>query len=167
MENEKGFTGRQLACIAANHECTALYFGGIKAADNLPAHINSYPTFFIVNSDLAWQKGSHWLLLVFSSPRLSIYYDPLGKRPRQYSVHIERFLQQHSESHYLANTARYQPACSCLCGLYCLMIADKICQGQSFATALQSFRPQKLEANDEIVYEYYKNHLLKRPATRS
>ena len=162
MKPGSGYTGRQLANIAANHECLAPYFGGIKAANTLPTFIKSYPAFFIVNSDLWWQKGSHWLLIVIPAANTPlIYFDALGKRASQYSAHIEYFLRLHSSTHFLANTLRYQPSHSSLCGLYCLYVADKICQGQTFATVLNSFHCRQLEVNDQMVADYYKNHLLK------
>lgn len=161
MKNSEGYTGRQLASIAANHVCTSRYFGGVKAANNLPNVINDYPTFFIVNSDLTWQKGSHWLLIILTAPNSSlIYFDALGKRAAQYSTHIDSFLHRHSKTFYLGNTLRYQPANSSLCGLYCLYVADRICRGQTFAKVLQSLNSQNLDSNDQTVTDYYKNHLL-------
>ena len=162
MKPSNGYTGHQLATVATYHPCTAPYFGGVKAANSLPASVERYPIFFIVNSDLWWERGSHWLLIIIPAAGETslIYFDSLGRGPRHYSHYIENFLRGHSTDRYLANTLRYQPTHSSLCGLYCLYVADKICQGETFAAALQSLNPHHLEANDQMVASYYQAHLL-------
>ena len=156
----EGLSGKYLCDIAAQHECTRSYFRGVKAANMLPHHIERYPAFYIVNSSLWWESGEHWLLIFgAAADQPLIFFDSLGKRPRQHSPFIERFLTLNSSPFYVSNIRRWQPPTSKLCGLYCLFVGHELCRGQTLASTLSRFDPINLTANDELVKDFSRKRL--------
>ena len=168
MSTTDGTTRAQLNAVLSMHPCTRPYLGGVMAANEIPVRLGQRSTFFIVNSDENWKTGAHWLLLVFAEPPSpAVYFDPLGKPPSHYSKYIDNYLKIKSRPYYIANNVKYQPSSSNNCGQFCAFVADRMCQGESFADTLRHFDPSNLKSNDVTVMNYYKRHMQKTTASGS
>ena len=157
-----GYTSIQLGYALRFHQCTAPYFGDIVPADAIPAP-QSYPIFYIVNTEIEQGVIGHWILLIMTAPGAIIeYFDPLAKNPAEHSVHIDNYLKVHSGPDYIKNTVKYQSSDSFNCGLFCAFVADKRSQGKSFAQTMRYFNSDDLSMNDVMVESYYKRHIRSR-----
>ena len=56
-------------------------FRGVFAYNKLPSIVSSFPSSYIVNTDIAKKKGEHWIALYFTSPELCEIFDSYGMQP--------------------------------------------------------------------------------------
>lgn len=150
----------QLKWLCIQHIHTAPYFNTICAVDTLPNNILEKPCFLICNSDMSYQVGSHWLLIMLQEGDMyPIWFDSLGKTPSEYNLTFEEFLFNHGAK-YIRNSFKYQSPTSDKCGQFCLYIADLLCRDISFPMSLNIFNKSDLSKNDNIVNYFFEHHFL-------
>jgi hypothetical protein len=156
-----GITNHQIAIIAKLHSHTKHVFGGCFCPDTLPSYIAKYPMFVLCNSDMSWQKGSHWLLLLFPAPETkSEFFDPLGNSISHYHQAVENCLITNGGEGYIANSTCYQPPHSYSCGSFCLWFADMRCLAHTFTECLSYLSGSDLQQNEKLVTTYMSEHML-------
>ncbi len=162
---KEGYSSVELTRYIKYHTCTYPIFGGVVSANKIPT-IEKYPTFYIVNTSNIPSVVGHWILLFFPAPDYPIeYYDSLCNKPSHYSYEIEAYLQMNSNPKYHMNKSRHQPSSSYNCGLYCAFVADKRSRGYDFNNVMKYFDKVNLWGNDEMVEDYYINHIQKQKFT--
>lgn len=152
---------RELTRIASLHLHTRPYFGGCVAADCLPVKVAYYPIFYICNSDRWYQRGSHWLLIMFRAAHLPPeFFDSFGREPIYYNKLIADFLTVNGgNGGYNVSSRKVQTSDSAYCGYYCLTVADYFSQGHNLSTILTLFDDNNLPRNDRLVQAYVNSHM--------
>lgn len=150
----------QMYSIAKLHYHTKAVFGGCFTADTLPCYITKYPSFYICNSSMSWEGGSHWILLLYQAPNVeSEYFDPRGRSVSDYHRLVEENLIVNGNGRYKVNSVAYQPPNSQTCGHFCLWFADKRCQNIPYHTCLNMLNPDNLKENEDYVSSYVMQHM--------
>jgi hypothetical protein len=150
----------QLQRISQLHEHTRPYFGGVYSADTLPITTSQHPIFYFCNSDMQYQRGTHWLLLYMGTDvDLPIYFDSLGKKPSDHNPLIEQFLILQGPQ-YIVNSIRVQDYHTSSCGHFCLYVADLLCRGLTYNEIMKTFRKKNLSYNENLAQGYVNNHML-------
>lgn len=131
-------------------------FGGVFPSDRLPANRRNYRS-FVVNTDPANMKGSHWQAIYFDQTDCANFFCSYGSVPEG---SILNFMRNNSRT-LKYNPRTYQHVMTSSCGLFCLyflyhvnrnlrisQLTDDTCQNervvQNFAQA--RFRLTPLDA---------------------
>ena len=92
-------------------------FGGLFAIDQLTFTLPNREIFYICNTDVATQKGKHWVVIYFPEKSSTVeFFDSLGKKPNK---NFQLFMAQRQKA-ISFNSRRVQGASSKACGYYCL-----------------------------------------------
>ena len=92
-------------------------FMGVYSSNELTPPL-SYPTYIIANFSRSYEKGTHFIAILFLKKDLCIYFDPLNLSfiPRD----IQEYMHLNSRLVYQINYAIQNPLSS-FCGLFCIM----------------------------------------------
>ena len=78
------------------------------------------PVFYILNTDMSWGGGRHWICLYFPKRGPCEFFDSLGCMPNSYYSFLEKFILVNREN-YLTMNRRLQRINSSACGYYVLV----------------------------------------------
>ena len=152
----------EITRIASLHSHTRPFFGGCLSSDTLPVLVRKYPVFYICNTDMSYERGTHWLLIMLKSPSTHpTFFDSLGYPPTHYAKTIENFMIANSNQQYEYSSVRLQQAGSIKCGMYCLTVADLFCQDKTLTEIIQLFDKDNLNKNEILVSAYVNQHMKK------
>ena len=92
-------------------------FMGVYSSNELTPPL-SYPTYIIANFSRSYEKGTHFIAILFLKKDLCIYFDPLNLSfiPRD----IQEYMHLNSRLVYQINYTIQNPLSS-FCGLFCIM----------------------------------------------
>lgn len=107
-------------------------FGGVFGAENYS--LSKIPCFLVLNTDLSFQSGQHWVVLYINSFRCE-FFDSLGHPPSFYHKHWEKLLEKYS-SNFAYNKVCLQDDESALCGEFCIFYIVMRNNGFSFSSIL-------------------------------
>lgn len=152
--------GREISTIASFHSHTKHVFGGVYSCDTIPVHPQTYPIFYIVNTDFIWNKGKHWIFIYIPSPYKPMeWFDPLGNLPSRYNSKLHDFVSRRGTFPFLANTKAVQDQTSSACGQFCLTMGDMRGRGLSFDRSMHWFQLKDLVTNDTAVNGFVDRHM--------
>ena len=77
-----------------------------------------FPIFFIANTDPSTKPGEHWVAFVIHCPQTIEVFDSFGRPARNYSTHLNRFIQTFPIQRH--NKRQFQSIYSDTCGYFCL-----------------------------------------------
>ena len=150
----------QLHAIASSHYHTKDTFREVVSANTVPNRITNYPCFYICNQDKFGEKGSHWIVLLFTHPNApSEMFDSRSFGLDCYSKDIQMCLTYNGNGKIKTNPTPYQSSHADSCGHFCLWFADMRNRNISFDGCMASLSSTDLEANDRIVKSFVKNHM--------
>ena len=125
-------------------------FRGVFAYNKLPSTVSSFPSSYIVNTDIAKKKGEHWIALYFESSKLCEIFDSYGLQP---FGRIYTFASNNADC-VQYNKMFLQNPFSSLCGLYCIYFLYYKSRGYSLRNIVtRSFKDYLWERNDVFVRE--------------
>ena len=153
--------GDEVSHICRTHYHTNPFFLTVCSADTLPDRIPDDGFFIISNTDYSEENGSHWVLIFaqpFSLDRKVLWFDSLGKVPQDYHPEFTLYLSKINKSYFI-NTYQCQPISSQHCAHFCLFVADMLCMGCDFHSALSTFHPTKLWVNDGLAVRHVYRHM--------
>jgi hypothetical protein len=133
--------------------------GGIVAIDQLPRDGIRNKNILIVNTDLSHNPGLHWVCIYIDESGPSEYFDPLGFPPCHYSLELENFLINTSNSYYKIKTP-VQHKKSDSCGHFCLYYAYYRSLNYPMRDIVSDFHPILL-LNEYKVRRFYQKTLYK------
>ena len=125
-----------------SNPATSSIFVGCFPADRVPQQVDSVPAAFILNSDPAHKKGSHWVAL-FCGERVE-FFDSFGRKPSYYGFNSPILDNAFSQS------CQFQSDLSTVCGQYCMFFVHSRCSGLSFDQFLSKFSADCAK-NDRLV----------------
>lgn len=137
--------------------CTRFHVGDVCAVDLLPySKIQNLPRIFIVNTDLHYMTGQHWVCIYIDPHGPIEFFDSLGRHPKFYSKLFEKFIYKQNNT-FLYSRTPMQDNASTTCGQFCLFYSVHRCRGMPMHAILQKFS-KHTRANDKIVLEFMENH---------
>ena len=92
--------------------------GTVCAIDQLPTHIDHFPSAFIINTDEHDEPGEHWVAVYFPESTKAEFFDSYGHLPSYFDERLVYFLQKANSVIY--NTVKLQGPLTPVCGQYCL-----------------------------------------------
>ena len=120
-------------------------FIGVVSIDRLePPHV--FPSYTMVNFSKTGEAGSHYVSIIFNSPELCIYFDPLNLLFLPDAIF--QYMRTHSKMVYRVNN-KIQSDLSIFCGFYCLIPIFLHMNNVPILKGL-SFFSKNLIKNDEI-----------------
>ena len=126
-----------------------LKFYGVKAYDQIPSYVLSYPCGYVFNTDKSNRPGSHWVSVYFDKKKDCQYFCPLGVEP--YGMLYDFVLANSRTATY--NKRTLQHPLSNACGYYTVYHLIHASRGKGLAVITGSFGPQ-LKLNDEKVFDF-------------
>lgn len=127
-------------------------FVGVIPQDYLEKiRINSFPTSFVVNSDLSNQLGDHWLAVFITSDKIFIF-DSLGFHKHKWPFLLQ-FLTKYKKTHRFYQTPQVQQPFNYTCGFYCIYFLIS-CQYTNYKTYLSLFSGD-FNRNDHIILDLF------------
>ena len=136
-----------------------LRFGGVKAYNEIPAKVESYPQGYVINTDPSHKKGSHWISIYFDREMKCQYFCSFGTVPfgKTYD-----FVKANSCS-VTYNKYTIQSLFSSVCGYYSVYHLLLAARGRSLEDIVKNFDLQDPLKNDnkvlEFVLAYFENFL--------
>ena len=155
----------QLKRVLEADALTKSSFRGVYASDQLralpkPLHL---PASYVINEDIASEKGSHWVVLYINEHRKAEYFDSYGEPPIK---PIQRFIRRLTWSPSTRNNVQLQNFNTQTCGPFCLLYLVRKAQGYSLENMIQTYfttNTSKLLQNDYLVRNFvcqcYQVHL--------
>ena len=149
----------QLLCTIQSDDCLRTIVSGVYALDTIPLVVSSYPTAFIINTDVSTGPGKHWVVIWFNNVNEAEFFDSFGNKPERFGDTLRIFLENNAYS-YMYNKRQLQQHSSEVCGYYVLYVLLLKCFEMSYSDILNSFTVDR-KLNDEIVYDtvrkYFEN----------
>ena len=146
--------GRQIDSVISTNPCTRRYFKGVFSRDTLPTDV-TFPSVYVVNTDVSYRPGEHWVAIILNSPRHGVFFDSFGRKPE---MELGRFMDANVER-YDYFDAQIQSTSSIFCGLFVIaFLVSYLC----LAMSLNDFKTlfdTNLSVNDCIVYNYVTRYL--------
>jgi hypothetical protein len=109
---------------------------------------------FITNFDKPSGNGTHWVC-AFTGNNANFYFDSYGGSIPE---NIYKLLKGNGKT-IIANSLQLQANNSSLCGYFCVDCLHYLRHGGDFQDFIGLFNPTNLQHNDQIVKDYYINHL--------
>ena len=134
---------------------------GVCARDELEEGLNNsnYPLCLVVNTDVSFGEGEHWVALFAMSRETCEFFDSYGAKPSFYHISIPIASVSH------ANTLKLQSELSSVCGHYCLFYLCYRSRGLSPRQIFHCFNPLSVSLNDGVVYSGVMKLLKRRPSS--
>ena len=98
---------------------TKSLFAGVYCVDNLPSHVQLYPSVYVINTDESNGSGEHWVCVYFDVNCNAEFFCSFGNAPDYYDKRILKFIKNNSFL-WKSNTKRLQNDLSTVCGQYCI-----------------------------------------------
>ena len=92
-------------------------FGGVYPINRLPIPLLRKPKGIIVNMDVSWGPGTHWVAIYVPKIGPAYYFDPFGGFPPAEAITL---MERNSKYKWKYNTKKMQGDVSNLCGVYCI-----------------------------------------------
>ena len=92
-------------------------FAGVFAVDTLPNSVTSYPSAYVINSDILGGPGIHWMAIYFEQTGKGHFFDSYGRHPSIYN--LTSFLDVNSST-WTYNVKCIQSTLTFVCGAYCV-----------------------------------------------
>ena len=124
-------------------------FRGIYPIDLIPKNLPS-KSIIIVNQDTSNQKGSHWVVIHYTSDAIVEYFDSVGKPPK---LEVQNLLLS-QDMMYMYNNRRLQSYNTYTCGLFCLFYSYYSCRGVNLNGILRHFSDNLLH-NELLVSRFF------------
>ena len=124
-------------------------FRGIYPIDLIPENLPS-KSIIIVNQDTSNQKGSHWVVIHYTSDAIVEYFDSVGKPPK---LEVQNLLLS-QDMMYMYNNRRLQSYNTYTCGLFCLFYSYYSCRGVNLNGILRHFSDSLLD-NELLVSSFF------------
>ena len=124
-------------------------FRGIYPIDLIPENLPS-KSIIIVNQDTSNQKGSHWVVIHYTSDAIVEYFDSVGKPPK---LEVQNLLLS-QDMMYMYNNRRLQSYNTYTCGLFCLFYSYYSCRGVNLNGILRHFNDSLLD-NELLVSSFF------------
>ena len=106
---------RQLWWALSGDKFTKLFFRGVYAIDEMKSiKTVSYPSSFVINLDLSYKPGSHWVAVYFDKNGVAEYFDSFAHYPPHKVVH---FLCSHAKR-WQYNCMQVQELYTMTCGQF-------------------------------------------------
>ena len=106
---------RQLHWILSGDKFTKLSFKGVYAIKEIKSiKTVSYPSSFVINLDLSYKPGSHWVVVYFDKNGVGEYFNSLAGYPLHEVVH---FLRLHAKG-WQYNRMQVQELYTTTCGQF-------------------------------------------------
>ena len=132
---------------------TKKLFKGVYARGLLPTwDVSEGPSIIVVNSSSFRGRGTHWLLVCFTS-QYTIFADPLGLTPDIYNYNI---LVERGGVPIILNIDTVQSIVSNSCGYHCIFFAYCFASGLTLTEILTHYSKIDLAANDLLAYHFVK-----------
>lgn len=131
-------------------------FGGLFAKDQLTFDIPDRNIFYICNTDLAKNRGKHWIVIysTLGSNRIE-YFDSLGNYPPHNFV---KFMTKTKKS-IIFNKKKVQATSSKSCGYFCLYFIMLRYRNISYKNIIDNFSNSN-DLNEKHVTEFIKQTLI-------
>lgn len=136
--------------LARSDTVIRLNYGGTFANDMLPRSRNQYRS-FIVNTDPAYLRGTHWQALFFNRNGDCIFFCSYGTPPTK---NIRTFARNNSRR-LQWNVNRLQHPLSNTCGLYCLYFLYHI----SRSLSIHSLKHLRWCENERLIQRFAHQYL--------
>ena len=129
-------------------------YGKILAIDEIPTRILHFPTWLIINNELSYEAGEHWISIYFKNEKNPAeFFDSFAKEAKTYSDKITKLLFTHHNTFHSINNP-IQLKNSDTCGLFVLYFIIHRMRGKSFTKIIQKFSSINLAANEKIVRDF-------------
>ena len=130
-------------------------FGGLYAKDQLTFSLPKRDIFFICNTEIAREKGKHWVVIYLpKNGEVIEYFDSLGNKPEKEFIH---FMSQ-TKRYILFNIKRVQGESSKACGYYCIYFASLRDHGIDYTSIINNFS-DSYDINEKHVSEFIKHSI--------
>ena len=131
-----------------NNLCIVGEYGGCYPCDKIPYVTNKQkPVFFVVNTDLANNKGEHWLGLALYKNKC-LFYDSYGLKI--VNKHILKYLTKMNYKTYIYSDFCVQPIYSDNCGYYVIAFILFISFGYKYSDFIKIINEDHIDNNDEL-----------------
>ncbi len=104
----------------------------------------------------------HFILLYLSADNILTVFDSVAKKYPK----INNFLQYLRPKLIRRNVQKIQGANSCVCGIYCILVAVYLSIGLGLTHIIDWFSKTYLKTNDESVYLWFTKRIAKHFVTR-
>ena len=147
---------RQLRWILSGDKFTKLSFKGVYAIDEIKSiKTVSYPSSFVINLDLSYKPGSHWVAVYFDKNGVGKYFDSLAGYPLHKVVH---FLRSHAKE-WQYNHMQLKELYTMTCGQFVVFYIYQKSQGLTLEVILSKyFSTHNKLRNDLLVRDFVKLH---------
>lgn len=142
--------GRQLEQTVTSSPCLKQLFTGVFASDTLPIRVERYPKIYVVNTDVSYRPGEHWVAIFLRDPSYGVFFDSFGRTPGECGTDIKKFMDKHVDR-YDHFDVQIQSVNSIYCGLFVLaFLFSYVCMSVSLNRFKQFFY-DNLCVNDDVV----------------
>jgi hypothetical protein len=148
--------GGQLDHIVCTDGTTRKCYGGIYAANRLPAKKFKKPQFFIANTDADTKPGQHWVAFYFPRKGPAEFFDSCGNAPSRLHRNFSKFLKRHSKR-YVYNKHKLQSDDSVTCGPFVLYYVMHRAHNVPMQRITNQFNKENFVDNDRHITEWLKN----------
>jgi hypothetical protein len=134
--------------------CILPHFSGVYSIDTFPKKIKNR-SFFICNMSKSSEKGTHWITIVKSEPKVVEIFDSLGAKIDNLGSYLNF---QHSPT-VLYNEGAFQSSFSTTCGYFAIMFAIERCFNfdLKYKELLAEIFSEKIEINEKRVTDFCQN----------
>ena len=142
--------------ILSGVKFTELSFRGFYAIDEMKSMKSvSYPSSFVINLDLSYKPGNHWVAVYFQKNGVGEYFDSLAGYPPHEVVH---FLCSHAKG-WQYNHMQVQELYTTTCGQFFVFYICQKSRGLMLEVILcKYFSTHHKVRNDLLVRDFVKLH---------
>jgi hypothetical protein len=146
--------GATINHILSTDPYTQQYLQGF-AFRNTPINIRSFPSLFILNTDLNTGHGEHWCVAFFPNASICEYFDPFGHPPTIPGIYSfsEEIFRNINES-IIYNTKPVQNLLQSTCGHHCIYFSVLRCRNIPMNTILTNHYTDSTTENDYRAFKY-------------
>jgi hypothetical protein len=145
--------GAVLKYIFQTNVYTKKQFGGFSSPDLPLPKIRRYPTFFILNTDLAKGPGEHWCLFIAVNKRHNEFFDPYGNPPTIYDFDTALYKKVDDIVYNDKCVQGFAPTC----GHHCIFFGIHRAMGYSMDHIVNKLYTENITRNDFKVFNFVKN----------
>lgn len=143
----------QLKRAIDSNPCIRPSFRGVFSRDTLPHRVERYPCVYVVNTDVSYRPGQHWVAIILRNSSYGVFFDSFGRTPEEWGREFKDFMDFHVYR-YDHFDVQIQSIDSSYCGLFVLaFIFLTVCASLSM-DQFKSLFDANVYKNDEIVYSF-------------
>ena len=145
-------------CLAQESvPCLQRYFGGMWSRDTLPETV-TYPSFDVVNTDLAHRPGEYWIAIILSNNSYGVFFYSFGRTQGELGEEFKDFMDAHVARYDHFDTQIHSND-SISCGLFVLTFLFLfMCMSLSLIECKMLFDVNLSVWNDEMVNAFVNRH---------